>query len=146
MAGGRYQLVQLLHRAAANNNNWWESYDLHYIIALSIIIIIDSLNYLWAWLPVDYRKQARDSKWPPGERYYFCDFIFTLSYYLIGSGGCNITMNIPENLNRLKDDEEWATWGYIPVREGSPSQPRSWDTYWDYQSLNINKKSWTTWY
>ena len=35
----------------------------------------------------------------------FFDFIFTLSCYLIGSGGCNITMNIPENSNRLKDDE-----------------------------------------
>lgn len=49
----------------------------------------------------------------------FFDFIFTLSCYLIGSGSCNITMNIPENSNRLKDDEGWATWGYISVREGS---------------------------
>ena len=116
MAGGRYQLVQLLHRAAANNNNWWENnnYDLHWALSI-IIIIIDSLN-LWAW---SLQEANTCSTWPPGERYYFFDFIFTLSYYLIGSGGYNITMNIPENLNRLKDDDEWATWGYISVREGS---------------------------
>ena len=70
----------------------------------SIIIIIDSLNYLWAWSNVDYRKQARAQNGRQ-ERGTFFDFIFTLSCYLIGSGGCNITMNIPENSNRLKDDE-----------------------------------------